>query len=171
VYVIIYVLSVLYGVTSILSPASVVTRRSQKMDKKLPVTDCNMSANASTTTGNSAVGSTSTSTTCRTPFANYRNNQSNPSDRYAHAAYAGMPHLLLTVSRNLTGQVFKTSIHAVAGGGYSDVWHGDLNGRPVAIKAPRIVNVSVTKLAQVSRFSRRTDTSSILALLVLFHRI
>jgi len=51
---------------------------------------------------------------------------------------------------NLTGKVIKKSEYAVAGGAFSDVWMGEYEGRVVAIKCPRLVNVTVDKLNQVS---------------------
>jgi hypothetical protein len=51
---------------------------------------------------------------------------------------------------NLTGKVVKKSEYAVAGGAFSDVWMGEYEGRVVAIKCPRLVNVTVDKLNQVS---------------------
>lgn len=59
-------------------------------------------------------------------------------------------HRRITVSQDLTGKVVKTSAYPVAGGSYSDVSKGKFNGKLVAIKAPRIVNVPAPKLAQVS---------------------
>jgi hypothetical protein len=55
-----------------------------------------------------------------------------------------------TISEDLTGQVNKTSPFASAGGSYADIWQGKFEDNAVAIKIPRIVNVSAKKLSQVS---------------------
>jgi hypothetical protein len=65
----------------------------------------------------------------------------------------GEPHRMLTDSKNLTGSVFKISTCSVAGGAYSDVWRGLFGDKAVAIKVPRIVNVSPEKLSQVSNIT------------------
>jgi hypothetical protein len=51
---------------------------------------------------------------------------------------------------DLTGMVIKTSPHAVECDGFADVYQGLYEGQLVAIKAPRLVNVTVRKLAKVS---------------------
>jgi hypothetical protein len=55
---------------------------------------------------------------------------------------------------DLTGRVIKTSPHAVECGGFADVYQGLYEGQLVAIKAPRLVNVTVRKLAKVSNTFR-----------------
>ncbi|TDL17289.1 kinase-like protein [Rickenella mellea] len=52
---------------------------------------------------------------------------------------------------NLTGRVVKKSEHPKFAGGYADVWEGDFEGKAVAIKAPRIVDVTPAKLGKRQR--------------------
>lgn len=62
------------------------------------------------------------------------------------------PHL------NLTGQVVKKSRHAVARGGFGEVYVGSYNGRRVAIKAIRFVNVGAAKIRKVCTVFETIDS-------------
>ena len=51
---------------------------------------------------------------------------------------------------DITGKVVKKSTYPVAGGSYADVFQGEHKGALVAIKSPRIVNITSEKLTKVS---------------------
>jgi hypothetical protein len=59
----------------------------------------------------------------------------------------------LASATNLTGRVRKTSKDPTFGGGFADVWEGDFEGRLVAIKVPRFMEmVAPEKLLKVCTY-------------------
>jgi hypothetical protein len=101
------------------------------------------------------VGSTSTPKKSGTAQVTY-STTGQPEDANRSSLHNEIQQWRITVSQDLTGKVLKTSAFPVAGGAYSDVSQGEFNGRMVAIKAPRIVNVPALKLAQVSNVIQRS---------------
>jgi hypothetical protein len=63
-----------------------------------------------------------------------------------------MADLRRHICSNLTGRVVKTSPYPIRRGCFADVYLGDLEGKAVAIKIPRVHAIGEGRLNQVSDF-------------------